>query len=121
MKHPFGKEAILEEMSNASDPQTDRELLLQLNHQVKRLSDAIESFAEKLEQFEKLAEAELHETETASVYTSTRLSYLNQSNQYDITEVLKECSCDIATACAIWYDRKVAEACEELVAYILQD
>lgn len=69
---------------------------------------------------EKLQEANTYEAEHASVYTATRLSYLNVQNQYDITEVLKECECDIQEACAIWFDRAVQVIAENLIAYIYQ-
>jgi uncharacterized protein YhaN len=48
-------------MGNAGEPQTDRELLIQLKEQVSRLSDAIEKFAEKLESFEEKKLAGLEE------------------------------------------------------------
>ena len=58
-------------------------------------------------------------TEFSSVYTQTRLEYLNCENQYDISEVMKEISSDdIATACAVWYDRKVMEVIDELIAFL---
>lgn len=37
---------------NASDPQTDRELMIKIGEEVKRLSESIDRFAEKLENFE---------------------------------------------------------------------
>lgn len=49
-------------------------------------------------------------SESASVYTATRLEYLNIWNQDEISEILKEGCEDIATACAIWYDRQVEQA-----------
>jgi len=49
--------------------------------------------------------------ELASVWTFERLSYLNNDNQRDISDILKEYGCeDIATAAAIWYNQQVAEA-----------
>ncbi len=47
-------------MSSAAEPQNDRELLLDLNQQVKRLSRAIEDFSDKLTIFEekKIADME---------------------------------------------------------------
>lgn len=66
-----------------------------------------------------LNEAELNETETASVYTATRLSYANNSNQSDISDIAKEYNVDFATACAVWYDNQVRNACEQLRDYII--
>lgn len=70
--------------------------------------------------FEELQKVDIQEAEHASVYIATRLSYLNLNNQYDITEVLKECGCDIQEACAIWFDRAVQVIAENLIAYIYQ-
>lgn len=56
--------------------------------------------------------------EYASVYTTTRISYLNMWTQDEISEVLKECECDIQTACAIWYDRQVETILQELLTVI---
>ena len=54
--------------------------------------------------------------EFASVYTGERLSYLTVNNQYDISEIYKETGADdIATACAIWYDRAVNRVIDELI------
>lgn len=48
--------------------------------------------------------------DSASVYTSTRLSYLNNQNESDISELVKETSYNsIASACAIWYDKQVEQ------------
>lgn len=56
--------------------------------------------------------------ECASVYAYQRLEYLNPNNQYDITEVLKETNAtDIATACAIFYDRIVQETIADMVDF----
>lgn len=70
-----------------------------------------------------LPEADFYElaNDSASVYTGTRLSYLNISNQEEISEKAKEYGCDIATACAVWYDEQVATACELLRDYALAD
>ena len=56
----------------------------------------------------------------ASVYTGTRLAYLNIYNQDDISVKMKEYNCDIATACAVWYEDMTALVIEMLIAYILQ-
>lgn len=48
---------------------------------------------------------------TASIYTSTRLSYLNNNNEHDISDVMKEYNTVIiSTACAIWYEKQVEQA-----------
>lgn len=49
--------------------------------------------------------------DSASYYTEDRLSYLNIWNQDEVTEILKSGVDDISTACAIWYDRQVEQAC----------
>ena len=72
---------------------------------------------------DKLADVDFYElaTDTASVYTADRLSYLTPYNQYEITDKLKEFDCDdIQSACAVWYDSEVCRACELLRDYILQ-
>jgi len=70
---------------------------------------------EKLETFDYMES----NTELASVYTNHRLNYLHQNNQDEISEIAKDCNCDIATAAATWYESKIAEAIEALKAYIL--
>lgn len=57
----------------------------------------------------------------ASPYTGKRLSYLTINNQEEITEITVDASCDIAQACADWYNQKVENACEMLKAYILAE
>lgn len=62
---------------------------------------------------EREAEEEIYEqaSDSASVYTATRLEYLNIWNQDEVAEIFKEYGCeDIATACAVWYDRQVEQA-----------
>ena len=57
---------------------------------------------------------------TANVYTAVRLSWLTPTNEDDIFEILKEYSTiDISTACAIWYDQQVYNACDNLVPVII--
>lgn len=58
--------------------------------------------------------------DSANVYTSTRLSYLNINNQEEISEILKEYGADISDACAIWYEHKVSSALELLKDFILE-
>jgi hypothetical protein len=56
-------------------------------------------------------------SDSASVYTQTRIEYLNIWNQYEISETMREYSLDdISTACAVWYDRQV-----EQMAIIIND
>lgn len=48
---------------------------------------------------------------TASPYTARRLEYITVHNQDDISELMKEYELDdIATAAAVWYENRVAEA-----------
>lgn len=56
--------------------------------------------------------------DSASVYTSTRLEYLHQSNQDEITDIVKEYDNDIQTACAVWFERQVGEVCEKLSEWV---
>lgn len=56
----------------------------------------------------------VYEYEGASVYTFNRLQYLNIHNQDEITDIAKEYSCDIQTACAIWYDREVQNVAQAM-------
>lgn len=71
---------------------------------------------------EQLENADFYElsNDVASVYTATRLSYLTIHNQDEITDIVKEFECDIQTACAVWYDRVVAGACEKLREWVLE-
>lgn len=57
----------------------------------------------------------------ASVYTAVQLSYLNMSNEDEISELMAdEAITSIAQACAAWHAGKVREAAEALLAYILE-
>lgn len=68
-------------------------------------------------------ETDFYENECASVYTAERLSYLNNWNQEEISQKLREFGgdTDIATACAIWYDDMVRGVMERLKAYIMEE
>lgn len=70
---------------------------------------------------EDFAEVDMWEVaqEPASVYTWDRLQYLDINNQADISELVRTHAVDIATACAVWYNDKVVEACEALRTYIM--
>jgi len=57
----------------------------------------------------------MYENEYASVYTQTRLGYMNIWNEDEITEKLKEYDCDIQTACAVWYDEAVRSVINQLI------
>lgn len=58
----------------------------------------------------------------ASIYTSDRLAYLNNGNQQEISDLMKECSADdIATACAYWFDRKVTDFIENIKGQIVTE
>jgi hypothetical protein len=58
----------------------------------------------------------------ADVYTGVQLSYLNNLNEAEISDLMKDESItSIAQACSIWHTQKVQEACEALSTYILQD
>lgn len=54
----------------------------------------------------------------ASVYTATRLDYLNVWNQDDITAIVREYQCDIQEACAYWYDEQVSTAIDAIIEWL---
>lgn len=59
----------------------------------------------------------INEYEPSSIYTYDRLQYLNNNNQQEISDVMKEYSIDdIATACAIWYDNMVRQAISTIIS-----
>lgn len=56
---------------------------------------------------------------SCSLYTAVRLSYLTNTNESEIYDIIKEYSTtDISTACAIWYENKVSEALQSLIEWI---
>lgn len=60
--------------------------------------------------------------DNASVYTATRLSYMNIWNENDIADIMKEYGTEsISTACAIWYDKQVQSACFIIKEFIEKD
>ncbi len=85
------------------------------------LNDALNELSEV--EFEDLKGYEVSESESeyASIYTYTRLQYLNNHNEPEIYDTLKEYDCDIQTACAIWYDNQVKDLLTALVEEILKD
>jgi hypothetical protein len=53
--------------------------------------------------------------DSASVYTSDRLGYLNIWNESEVSDIHREgCAESIADACAVWYGQRV----EELAMYV---
>ena len=103
------------------DIQHRLEIDFNLSYQV--MGTACDLFSEADEEIGGLEGMDFSEMarESASVYTYPRLQYMDANNQSDITEIMREysCSIDIADACAIWYDRKVTQACEAIRSYIL--
>lgn len=87
------------------------------------MNDATGIIADNCTTPKELEEADFYEHESASVYTSTRLGYLHANNQQDVSDILHEFGkeTDIATACAVWYDRQVTRACELLREFIMED
>lgn len=64
-------------------------------------------------------EQNLYEFENSSIYNNERLAYLNNNNEQEIAEVMKEYGCEsISQACAIWYDNQVRYTTETLLDYI---
>lgn len=53
--------------------------------------------------------------DTASVYTASQLDYIDNNNQSEIADIVREYDCDIGQAAAIWYEQKVAQAIELLL------
>ena len=90
-----------------------------LNYEI--MNDALNELYDQ--DFKDLSDYDVYnsESEYASVYTSERLSYLNNWTEDEITEVMKEYECDIQTACAIWYDQQVKNIITELLAVILEE
>lgn len=87
------------------------------------MARACDILADNCDTIDALKKADMYElsTDSASVYTSTRLGYITNQNQDEISEKMKEFDCDIQTAAAVWYDAQVASACEKLRDYILAD
>lgn len=57
--------------------------------------------------------------DSASVYTATRLSYLNVWNQGDISQLMHNNDiADIETACAYWFDERVIEAGNLIINWV---
>jgi len=54
----------------------------------------------------------------ASVYPYEQLSWLDNNNQQNISDIVKEYDCDIATACKKWYESKVYAVCWHLDAWV---
>lgn len=109
---PGLKDILIEEIYN-DDANTD------VAYEI--VSRACDVFADNDIDLDELKNLDLCEyaNDGASVYTEDRLNYLTMWNQYDITEIVKECGCDVQTACAVWYDRRVLEVAEKLRDYIL--
>lgn len=58
----------------------------------------------------------------ANPYTGVQLSYLNPINEAEVSDLMKdEAITSIAQACGVWYDQKVVQACEALIAFILEE
>ena len=71
------------------------------------------------EEIEEDNDDHFYEMETASVWNSDRLSYLNVNNEQEIADKMKELSLDsISTACAVWYDDQVRSVVLSLIDYI---
>lgn len=89
-----------------------------LNYEM--LNDALNELNEV--EFEDLARYDVYDSESefASVYTAVRLGYLSIWNQDEITEKLKECECDIQTACAVWYDEQVKQLIQTIKDKIIE-
>lgn len=77
------------------------------------MSDAVSSLPGSLDEYD---EDDIYESEHASVYTADRLAYLTIWNQDEITQMVKEYGCDIATACAYWYEEQVQNMFFSLVS-----
>ena|SRR3990167_5835279 len=69
-------------------------------------------YEDKPEAIDDEATEEIYEraSDSAGVYNDERLGYLNIWNQDDIAEIVRDMGVDIATACAVWYDRQVEQS-----------
>jgi hypothetical protein len=87
------------------------------------MDDACNIINDNIKNIDELKKADFYELaqDVASVYTATRLSYLNNQNEAEISDIVKEYECDIQTACAIWYERQVTRACELIREWIMED
>lgn len=56
--------------------------------------------------------------DTASIWTSDEIGYINMHNQIDIADIVHEQECDIATAAAVWYERQVSSAIQMLLDWL---
>ncbi len=58
-------------------------------------------------------------SDSASVYTSDRLAYLDNQNEDEISKTMREYGeTSIANACAIWYDRQVEQAAIIIIDWV---
>lgn len=109
------KEFIKDVMFSFDDSIGSLDMTYAIAHSALRAMSDVEY--DKLEEFD----AQEYSIEHASVYTGVRLSYLNPNNQQEISDTMKEYSCDdIATACAIWYDNAVNHFLGDLLVAIKQ-
>lgn len=76
-----------------------------------------EIYADKPERAEEGSDGEIEEKiyerapDSASPYTYTRLAYLDNQNEGEISDIMRDYSLDsIADACAVWYDQQVEKA-----------
>lgn len=72
-----------------------------------------EIYSDKPDATEEEATEEIYEraSDSANVYTSIRLDYMNMWNEQEISEIMREYDLSsIADACAVWYDRQVEQA-----------
>lgn len=60
--------------------------------------------------------------DSASVSTTDRLGYLDMWNEEEVSQIMREYGeYSIATACAIWYDKQVEQACFIIKDWIEQN
>lgn len=92
----------------------------------KTFSKAIDTIIEVWENNENHEEESLKEyidenyNDFASPYNAERLSYLDVWNDSEVSNIVKEYSCEtISEACAIWFDRQVKEAANLILEWIM--
>lgn len=107
--------AILEDIKDIQYKLHEDTRMFELDYEIMR--DACDIVSDIDE--DDLENADVYElsNDIASVYTADRLSWLGIYNQDEITDISKEYGCDIATACAAWYEQKVAYACTMLIEW----
>lgn len=93
----------------------DRDLAYEIAHEaLNHLNDNAPTIKEL-----KIIDENETDIDSSSIYTSTRLAYLNGTNEGDIKYILEKGYASISTACAVWYDQQVISAITLIKQYVL--